>query len=104
MALRVYMERSPNDRNAVHLFHGGASSMSNPFDNVSDEILAGWWSRISSTESWGLEMEDFWQCAASDQSGCKGCVHYENKCCEASFHYECPQVVAEFNLDERHFN
>ena len=43
MALRVYMERSPNDRNAVHLFHGGASSMSNPFDNVSDEILAGWW-------------------------------------------------------------
>ena len=31
MALRVYLERSPNARNAVHLFHGGASSMSNPF-------------------------------------------------------------------------
>jgi hypothetical protein len=51
-----------------------------------------------------MEMEDFWQCAASDQSGCKECVHYEDENCEASFHYECPQVIEEFNLDEKHFN
>ena len=98
------MERSPNARNAVHLFHGGASSMSNPFDHVSDETFVGWLNHKNSKQLWLEEMEDFWQCAASDQSGCKGCVHYEDKCCEASFYYECPQVVAEFNLDERHFN
>ena len=78
--------------------------MNNLFDEYSDEVLAGWFNRVSSKERWQIEKEDFWQCAASDQSGCKGCNFFQDECCEASFNEECPQVIAEFNLDEKHFN
>ena len=65
--------------------------MSNLFDEYSDEVLAGWFNRVSSKERWEIEKEDF-------------CNFFQDECCEASFNEECPQVIAEFNLDEKHFN
>jgi|14_taG_2_1085336.scaffolds.fasta_scaffold169563_1 hypothetical protein len=104
MALRVYLECNLDDRNAIYLLLRGLLSMSNPFDQYSPEILAGWFARVSSSERWEMEKEDFWQCCASDQSGCKGCNWFQDNNCEASFNEECPQVIAEFNLDEKQFN
>ena len=103
MALRVYLECCHDARNAVHLLHGGNASMSNPFDNYSDEVLAGWFSRKSSKELWLEEIEDLWNCTASDGIACKTCRHFDEDC-QAGDAEECPQVIAEFNLDDRHFN
>jgi len=103
MALRVYLECNLDDRNAIYLLLRGLLSMSNPFDNYSPEILAGWFARISSKERWMLDMEDLWQCTASDGITCKTCEHFDEDC-QAGDAEECPQVIAEFNLDDRHFN
>ncbi len=103
MALRVYLECSPNARNAVHLFHGGASSMSNPFDHVSDETFVGWLNHKNSKQLWLEEMKDLWECVASNEIACKNCVHFDEDC-QIGDAQECPQVIAEFNLDEKHFN
>jgi len=103
MALRVYLECNLDDRNAIYLLLRGLLSMSNPFDNYSDEILAGWFSRKSSKELWLEELEDLWNCTASDGIACKTCKHYDEDC-QIGDAQECPQVIAEFNLDEKHFN
>lgn len=103
MALRTFLECASNARNAVHLFCGGAIRMSNLFDNVSDEILAGWFSRKNSKELWLEELEDLWNCTASDGIACKTCKHFDEDC-QAGDAQECPEVIAEFNLDEKHFN
>jgi hypothetical protein len=103
MALRVYLECNLDDRNAIYLLLRGLLSMSNPFDNVSDEILAGWFSRKSSKELWLEELEDLWNCTASDGIACKTCKHFDEDC-QIGDAQECPQVIAEFNLDEKHFN
>jgi len=50
-----------------------------------------------------LDMEDLWQCTASDGITCKTCEHFDEDC-QAGDAEECPQVIAEFNLDDRHFN
>ena len=103
MALRVYLECCLDARNAVHLLHGSVTNMSNPFDDFSPEILAGWFSRKSSTELWLEEIEDFWNCTASDGIACKTCKHFDEDC-QIGDAQECPEVIAEFNLDDRHFN
>jgi hypothetical protein len=103
MALRVYLECNLDDRNAIYLLLRGLLSMSNPFDNYSDEILAGWFSRKSSKELWLEELEDLWNCTASDGIACKTCKHFDEDC-QIGDAQECPQVIAEFNLDEKHFN
>ncbi len=103
MALRVYLECCHDARNAVHLLHGGNASMSNPFDDFSPEILAGWFNRKSSKELWLEEMEDLWNCTASDGIACKTCEHFDEDC-QIGDAQECPEVIAEFNLDDRHFN
>tara|TARA_R110002012_G_scaffold100839_1_gene239648 strand:+ start:132 stop:443 length:312 start_codon:yes stop_codon:yes gene_type:complete len=103
VALRVYVDNNLNTRNAVHLFYRVAICMSNPFDEFSPEILAGWFSRKSSKELWLEEMEDLWNCTASDGIACKTCKHFDEDC-QAGDAQECPQVIAEFNLDDRHFN
>jgi hypothetical protein len=48
-------------------------------------------------------MQTLWECTASDGIKCKKCKHFDEEC-HASFSEECPQVIAEFNLDEKHFN
>ena len=103
MALRTFLECASNARNAVHLFCGGAIRMSNPFDDVSPEILAGWYARVSSKEQWMLDMDHLWECTASDEITCKTCKHFD-VVCQAGDAQECPEVIAEFNLDEKHFN
>jgi hypothetical protein len=103
MALRVYLECNYDDRNAIYFFYRGLFSMSNPFDDFSPEIIAGWFSRKSSKELWLEEMEDLWNCTASDGIACKTCKHFDEDC-QAGDAQECPQVIAEFNLDDRHFN
>ena len=103
MALRVYLECNLDERNAIYLLLRGLLSMSNPFDNYSDEILAGWFSRKSSKELWLEELEDLWNCTASDGIACKTCKHFDEDC-QIGDAQECPQVIAEFNLDEKHFN
>ena len=77
--------------------------MSQPFDNYSDEILAGWFNRVSSKEQWMQDMEDLWECTASDEIECKNCVYFDDEC-TANHAEMCPEVIAEFNLDEKHFN
>ena len=103
MALRVYLECCHDARNAVHFLHRGNASMSNPFDDFSPEIIAGWFNRKSSKELWLEEMEDLWNCTASDGIACKTCKHFDEDC-QIGDAQECPQVIAEFNLDEKHFN
>ena len=77
--------------------------MSNPFDEYSPETIANWMERVSSSEQWMIDMEDLWESTASDEIECKTCVHYEDEC-TANHPEMCPQVIAEFNLDEKHFN
>ena len=48
-------------------------------------------------------MDDLWECTASDGIECKNCDHFDEEC-QASLAEECPQVIAEFNLDRKHFN
>jgi hypothetical protein len=103
MALRVYLECNLDERNAIYLLLRSLLSMSNPFDSYSDEILAGWFSRKSSKELWLEELEDLWNCTASDGIACKTCKHFDEDC-QIGDAQECPQVIAEFNLDEKHFN
>jgi len=78
--------------------------MNNPFEQFSQETMQGWFARVSSKERWEMDMEDYWERTISNENGCKDCVHFEGEYCEASFADECPQVIAEFNLDEKHFN
>lgn len=103
MALRIHLECNLNERNAIYFFYRSLLDMSNPFDNYSDEVLAGWFSRKSSKELWLEEIEDLWNCTASDGIACKTCEHFDEDC-QAGDAQECPEVIAEFNLDDRHFN
>jgi len=77
--------------------------MKNPFEQFSDATIAGWFNRVSSKEQWMNDMQTLWKCTASDGIECKKCKHFDEEC-HASFSEECPQVIAEFNLDEKHFN
>ena len=103
MALRIHMERVSYDRNVIYFFHRGVVRMSNPFDDFSPEILAGWYARVSSKEQWLNDMQHLWESTASDEIVCKTCRHFDEDC-QAADAEECPQVIAEFNLDDRHFN
>jgi hypothetical protein len=103
MALRVYLECNLDDRNAIYLLLRGLLSMSNPFDEFSPETIANWFARVSSKEQWMLDMEHLWECTASDEITCKTCEHFDTEC-TANHAEMCPQVIAEFNLDNKHFN
>ncbi|HBZ38658.1 MAG TPA: hypothetical protein DEO59_09345 [Balneola sp.] len=80
--------------------------MNNPFEQFSQETLQGWFARVSSSEQWEKDMEDCWECAASEQMDCKTCDLFDSDLdeCTANHAEMCPQVIAEFNLDEKHFN
>ena len=80
--------------------------MTNPFEQFSPETIANWYARVSSKEQWMLDMEHLWECTASDEITCKTCDLFDSDLddCTANHAEMCPQVIAEFNLDEKHFN
>ena len=103
MALRIYMDNRSYVCNAIHLVYWCVVCMSNLFDNISDETFAGWLNHKNSKQLWLEEMEQFWLCTASEETACKKCVYFDEQC-EASHADECPEVISEFNLDNKHFN